>query len=183
LVSNLAKGKALPEVLLEQIVAKTDGVPLFVEELTKSILESGELKDAGDHYAYVGPARTITTPATLKDALMARLDRYMPVREIAQIGAAIGRQFSYELISAVAPLAKAELDVALAQLKDSGLAFQRGAIPPRCTPSLRRADMAYESLLKTRRWIASQDRPCARRALSEQGHRTELLAHHIQKLG
>jgi tetratricopeptide (TPR) repeat protein len=153
LVSNLAKGKALPQDLLQQIVAKTDGVPLFVEELTKSILESGELKDAGDHYAYVGPARTIATPATLKDALMARLDRYMPVREIAQIGAAIGRQFSYELISAVAPRAKAELDEALAQLKDSGLAFQRGAIPA-AVYTFKHAlvrDMAYESLLKTRR--------------------------------
>ena len=187
LVSNLAKGKALPQDLLEQIVAKTDGVPLFVEELTKSILESGELKDAGDHYAYVGSARTIATPATLKDALMARLDRYMPVREIAQIGAAIGRQFSYELISAVAPRAKAELDEALAQLKDSGLAFQRGAIPT-AVYTFKHAlvrDMAYESLLKTRR--QELHRKIAR-VLEERFPKTkdtepELLAYHYTQAG
>jgi hypothetical protein len=73
-------------------------VPLFVEELTKSVLESGELKEAGDHYEYSGPAHAIAIPATLRDSLMARLDRYLPVREVAQIGAAIGREFSYELI-------------------------------------------------------------------------------------
>ena len=82
-------------------------MPLFVEELTKSILESGELKDAGDRYDYGGTAHTITIPATLRDSLMARLDRFMPVKEIAQIGAAIGREFSYELIAAVAPMTKA----------------------------------------------------------------------------
>ena len=103
MVSRLAGGKALPEDLVEQILTKTDGVPLFVEELTKSILESGELKDAGDHYEYLGSSRSVTIPATLRDSLMARLDRYMPAKEIAQIGAAIGREFSYELISAVAP--------------------------------------------------------------------------------
>ena len=93
----LAGGKALPEALLEQILTRTDGVPLFVEELTKSILEMGELKEAGDHYEYGGSARAVTIPATLRDLLMARLDRFMPVKEIAQIGAAIGREFSYEL--------------------------------------------------------------------------------------
>ena len=99
----------MPEDLVEEILTKTDGVPLFVEELTKSILESGELKDAGDHYEYLGSSRSITVPATLRDSLMARLDRYMPAKEIAQIGAAIGREFSYELISAVAPWSKAVL--------------------------------------------------------------------------
>ncbi len=107
MVSALAGGKALPETLHEQILSKTDGVPLFVEELTKSILESGELKEAGDHYEYEGSHRAITVPATLRDSLMARLDRFMPVKEVAQIGAAIGREFSYELIAAVAPMAQA----------------------------------------------------------------------------
>ncbi len=99
MVSTLAGGKALPGALLEQILTRTDGVPLFVEELTKSILEAGELTEAGDHYEYGGSAHLVTIPATLRDSLMARLDRFMPVKEIAQIGAAIGREFSYELIS------------------------------------------------------------------------------------
>jgi class 3 adenylate cyclase len=108
IVSKLANSKALPAELLEQILAKTDGVPLYVEELTKAILESGELKDAGDHYDYAGAARTVSIPATLRDSLTARLDRSPPAKEIAQIGAAIGREFSYELIAAVAPHIRAQ---------------------------------------------------------------------------
>src|SRR4051812_22032814 len=131
IISSLAGGKTLPARLLEQILSRTDGVPLFVEELTKTVLESGELKDAGDHYEYTGSARAVTIPATLRDSLMARLDCFMPVREIAQIGAAIGREFSYELIEAVAPMPQAQLDEALARLCEAGLAFRRG-YPARC---------------------------------------------------
>jgi predicted ATPase len=153
LVARVADDKALPTDLLEKILAKTDGVPLFVEELTKSILESGELKDAGDHYEYTGESHDITIPATLRDSLMARLDRYSPVKEIAQIGAAIGREFGYELIAAVAPIPGAKLDDALAQLTESGLAFRRGT-PPDATYTFKHAlvqDAAYDSLLKSRR--------------------------------
>jgi len=153
MVSKLAGSKALPAELLGQILAKTDGVPLFVEELTKAILESGELKDAGDRYEYVGSAHTVTIPATLRDSLMARLDRFMLVKEIAQIGAAIGREFSYELFEAVAPRTKSELDSALQQLTDSGLAFRRGT-PPDAVYTFKHAlvqDAAYDSLLKSRR--------------------------------
>jgi class 3 adenylate cyclase/tetratricopeptide (TPR) repeat protein len=153
MVYRLTGGKALPPDLLEQIVSKADGVPLFAEELTKSILESGELKDAGDHYDYAGSARSITIPATLRDSLMARLDRFTPVKEIAQIGAAIGREFSYELIAAVAPHVKAELNRALKQLTESGLAFRRGT-PPEASYVFKHAlvqDAAYDSLLKSRR--------------------------------
>src|SRR6185369_13086647 len=84
MVLALADGKALPAPLLEQILTRTDGVPLFLEELTKAVLESGELKDVGDHYEYAGPSRSVTIPATLRDSLMARLDRFMPVKEVAQ---------------------------------------------------------------------------------------------------
>jgi predicted ATPase len=153
MISALAGGKALPEALLEQILTRTDGVPLFVEELTKSILESGELKTSGDHYEYGGSARVVTIPATLRDSLMARLDRFMPVKEIAQIGAAIGREFSYELIAAVAPMSQAQLDDALVQLCASGLAFRRGT-PPDAIYTFKHAlvqDAAYESLLKSRK--------------------------------
>jgi class 3 adenylate cyclase len=153
MVSALAGGKALPVVLLGQILTRTDGVPLFVEELTKAVLESAELTEAGDQYDYDGFARTVTIPATLRDSLMARLDRFMPVKEIAQIGAAIGREFSYELIAAVAPMPQTQLDDALAQLSASGLAFRRGT-PPDAVYAFKHAlvqDAAYDSLPKSRR--------------------------------
>ena len=161
MVSALAGGKALPAALLEQILTRTDGVPLFVEELTKSILESGELKEAGDHYEYAGPARAVTIPATLRDSLMARLDRFMPVKEIAQIGAAIGREFSYELIAAVAPISQAQLDDSLARLCKSGLAFRRGT-PPDAVYTFKHAlvqDAAYQLVAQEPpTGIARQDR-------------------------
>jgi len=187
LVSNLARRKALPPDVLEQILARTDGVPLFVEELTKSILESGDLKDAGDRYEYAGADHTIAVPATLRDSLMARLDRYLPVREIAQIGAAIGREFSYELISAVAPRSKAELDEALAQLTDSGLAFKRGTIPE-AVYTFKHAlvrDTAYDSLLKSRRQELHRKiaRVVEERFPTTKDTEPELLAHHYTEAG
>jgi predicted ATPase len=153
MVSRLCAGKALPADLVEQVLAKTDGVPLFVEELTKSILESADLRDAGDRWEYAGRAGTQAIPLTLRDSLMARLDRFAPVKEIAQIGAAIGREFSYELIAAVAPHSEPELDQALAQLTASGLAFQQGT-PPDAVYTFKHAliqDAAYDSLLRRRR--------------------------------
>ena len=153
MVLRLTQGKALPEDLVEEILTKTDGVPLFVEELTKSILESGELKDEGDRYAYRGSSRTFTVPSTLRDSLMARLDRYMPAKEVAQIGAVIGREFSYELISAVAPCDKPVLKRALERLTSSGLAIRRGTRAD-VTYVFKHAlvqEAAYDSLLKRKR--------------------------------
>ena len=182
MVSRVAAAKALPPDLVEQILTKTDGVPLFVEELTKSILESGELKDAGDRYEYAGITHSITIPATLRDSLMARLDRYMPVKEIAQIGAAIGREFSYEIISAVAPRAKAELEDALERLTASGLAYRRGT-PPEATYTFKHAlvqDAAYDSLLKSRRQElhAKIARVIQERFPAIEESEPEVLAHH-----
>jgi predicted ATPase len=91
MIFSLAGGKSLPEALVEQIMTRTDGVPLFVEELTKTVLESGDLKDVGDHYEFQGSVRSVSVPTTLRDSLMARLDRFTPVHEIAQIGAAWAR--------------------------------------------------------------------------------------------
>jgi class 3 adenylate cyclase/predicted ATPase len=153
MLSWLAGGKALPTDLSDQILGKTVGVPLFVEELTKSILESANLRDAGDRWEYAGPAGALAVPLTLRDSLMARLDRFTPVKEIAQIGAAIGREFSYELIAAVAPHSGPALDQALAQLTASGLAYQRGT-PPDAVYTFKHAlvqDAAYDSLLRRRR--------------------------------
>ena len=187
MVSALAGGKALPEALLEQILTRTDGVPLFVEELTKSILESGELKEAGDHYEYGGSARAVTIPATLRDSLMARLDRFMPVKEIAQIGAAIGREFSYELIAAVAPMPQAQLDDALARLSESGLAFRRGT-PPDAVYTFKHAlvqDAAYDTLLKSRRQELHGKiaRVIEARFPNIKTTEPEVLAHHLTAAG
>jgi class 3 adenylate cyclase len=187
IVSALAGGKTLPAALLEQILARTDGVPLFVEELSSSILESGELKEAGDHYEYIGSARSVTIPATLRDSLMARLDRFMPVKEIAQIGAAIGREFSDELIAAVAPMPQAQRDDALAQLSASGLAFRRGT-PPNAVYTFKHAlvqDAAYDSLLKSRRQVlhAKIARVIEAQFPNIKTTEPEALAHHLTAAG
>jgi hypothetical protein len=104
MLSRLTGGKALPREIAEQIADRTDGVPLFIEELTKAVVESGELADAGDHYTATRSLSPLAIPTTLHASLLARLDRLAPVREVAQIGAALGRQFSYELISGVAQM-------------------------------------------------------------------------------
>jgi class 3 adenylate cyclase/tetratricopeptide (TPR) repeat protein len=187
MVATLAGGKALPGPLLEQILTRTDGVPLFIEELTKAVLESGELKEAGDHYEYAGSVHSVTIPATLRDSLMARLDRFIPVREIAQIGAAIGREFTYEMIEAVAPMPQAHLDDALARLCESGLAFRRGT-PPDAIYSFKHAlvqDAAYDSLLKRRRQElhAKIARVIEQRFPNIQVTEPEVLAHHLTEAG
>lgn len=153
LVTSAAHEKALPGELLEQIVERADGVPLFVEELTRAILESGDLVDAGDHYEVARASSGITIPPTLRDLLMARLDQESAVKEIAQVGAAIGRNFSYELISAIAPVTAEVLAEHLDRLLASGLAFRRGSIP-HAQYTFKHAliqDAAYESMLKSRR--------------------------------
>jgi class 3 adenylate cyclase/tetratricopeptide (TPR) repeat protein len=148
-------GKALPGEVMDQILAKTDGVPLFVEELTKAVLESGLLRAAGDGYEVAGPLPRLAIPANLHDSLMARLDRLAPVKELAQIGAVIGREFSHELLTAIADWPPEQLETALDQLVASELVFRRGA-PPEATYSFKHAlvqDAAYQSLLKSRRQI------------------------------
>ena len=187
IVDKLTQSRELPAGLLNQILNKTDGVPLYVEELTKSILESGELKDAGDHFDYADAARSVTIPATLRDSLMARLDRFVPVKEIAQIGAAIGREFSYELIAAVAPLAKTDLDSALAQVTEAGLAFRRGT-PPEATYTFKHAlvqDAAYDSLLKSRRQTlhAKIAQAIAQHYPETKDTEPQVLAHHLTAAG
>ena len=103
MIDRVAGGKALPAEVLEQIVAKTDGVPLFVEELTKTVLESGLLREDNGSYVLTSALTPLAIPSTLQDSLMARLDRLAPIKEIAQIGAAIGREFPFGLLEAVSP--------------------------------------------------------------------------------
>ena len=114
---------------MQQIVAKTDGVPLFVEELTKIVVESGLVREADGRYELTGPLPPLAIPATLQDSLMARLDRLATVKEIAQLGATLGREFTYELLQAVSPADEATLQQGLRQLVDAELLYQRG-LPP-----------------------------------------------------
>ena len=153
MVDRVVGAKALPAEVSAQIVAKTDGVPLFVEELTKTVLESGLLTDAGDHYELSGPLPPLAIPATLHDSLMARLDRLAPVKEIAQLGAVIGHEFSQELLAAVVDWPEDQLCPALDQLVASELVFRRG-VPPDAVYSFKHTmvqDVAYQSLLRSRR--------------------------------
>jgi class 3 adenylate cyclase/tetratricopeptide (TPR) repeat protein len=162
MITGVTAGKALPKEVAEQIVERTDGVPLFVEELTKAVVESGMLTDMGDRYSATGPVTPLAIPASLQASLLARLDRLAPVREVAQIGAALGRQFSHELIGAVAVpgsgrpgpgMTPRQLDDALAQLVGAELIYRRG-IPPDADYTFKHAlvqDAAYSTLLRSRR--------------------------------
>jgi predicted ATPase/class 3 adenylate cyclase len=153
LVERVTSGKTLPEEVRDEILTRTDGVPLFIEELTKAVLETGLLRERDDRYVLSRPLPSMAIPTTLNASLMARLDRLAPVKEVAQIGAVVGREFSYELLGAVAGLSKARLDEALAQLVRSELVFCRGEIPEAVYTfkhTLVR-DAAYSGLLKSRR--------------------------------
>jgi len=187
MVGNITGGMRLPAEVHRQIVEKTDGVPLFVEELTKNILESGLLTRHLDRYVLSGPLPGLAIPATLHDSLMARLDRLGPVKEVAQTAAAIGREFSYDLLAAVSPLSFAELHNALDQLIDAELVFrhrraqQGGYIFKHALVQ----DAAYQSLLKSARMQLHE-----RIAASlEQRYpevvvvQPEILAHHYSEAG
>ncbi|MBB4277447.1 adenylate/guanylate cyclase domain-containing protein [Rhizobium mongolense] len=153
IIMVMTAGKRLPPSVLDQILSKTEGVPLFIEELTKVILESGMLSDTGEDYKLSGPLPSLAVPATLHDSLMARLDRLASVREVAQIGAVIGREFSHELLAAAAGLAEPELERATDQLVAAGLVFRRG-VGGDVTYAFKHAlvqDAAYGSLLLSRR--------------------------------
>ena len=139
--------------MVQYIVAKTDGVPLYVEELTKMLLASSLLREEADQYVLTGPLRTVAIPDTLQDALMARLDQLNRAKEVAQLGAVLGREFAYELLQAIAPQDEDSLQAGLAQLVRAELLYQRGR-PPRARYIFKHAliqDAAYASLLKSTR--------------------------------
>jgi predicted ATPase/class 3 adenylate cyclase len=187
MIRDIAGGKELPAEVFEPLINKTDGVPLFVEELTKMVLESGLLRNAGHRYITVGPLPRLAIPTTLHDSLMARLDPLGAIKEVAQIGAAIGREFTYRLIAAVAPISGIELKSALKQLTRAGLIFGRGE-PPDSTYIFKHAllqDAAYTSLLRKRR--QELHRRIAD-ALEDQfaelaETQPQLMAHHLAQAG
>ncbi len=152
MVEKVTRGKPLPDEVREQIIEKTDGIPLFVEELTKTVLESKLLEEREDGYALTGPLPQLALPSTLNDSLMARLDRLGPTKDVAQTAAAIGRTFSYDLLAAVSPLDDRALREALERLIEAELIFPHGR--SRQSYVFKHAlvqDAAYDSMLRKRR--------------------------------
>jgi class 3 adenylate cyclase/tetratricopeptide (TPR) repeat protein len=153
LVSTVTEDRTLPPDVLDEILARTDGVPLFVDELTRSVIESGQLIEEGGHYTLKNPLAGLTIPTSLRDLLAARLDRLGRAKEFAQIGACIGREFSFDLMERIAAVPADLLARSLETLVGSGLVTQRDAPPP-VTYTFRHAliqDAAYDSMLKSRR--------------------------------
>jgi class 3 adenylate cyclase/predicted ATPase len=187
MIADITSGKKLPAEVLEQIIHKTDGVPLFVEELTKTVLESGFLTEAGNQYVTQDSLLLRAVPATLHDSLMARLDKLAQIKEIAQIGAALGREFSYRLLAAVAPISGAALRTALAQFAAADLIFGRGD-PPDATYVFKHAlvqDAAYSSLTRSKRQqLHSAIADALKKRFSETVEiQPELMAHHLEQAG
>jgi len=149
MIERLAGGRQLPAPVLAQILEKADGVPLVIEEMVKMVLESGLSEESGS-----GPIlRPLEIPATLRDSLMARLDRLGSAKEVAQLAATLGREFSHDLLVAVAPWDEVYLERELARLVDAELLYRRG-LPPRARYLFKHGliqDAAYESLLRSHR--------------------------------
>ena len=186
IIARLVGSKALPADVMAEIVERTDGIPLFVEEMTKAVLEA-ESEGAARRTAAAVPSRALAVPASLHASLMARLDRLGPAKEVAQIGSAIGREFSHALLAAVARKSEAELGSALDRLVQAGLLFRQGA-PPHATYLFKHAlvqDAAYGTLLRANRSV--QHRRVAE-ALEKQFPETvekqpEILAYHYTEAG
>ena len=187
LVKRVTGGKALPAQVLELVVDKSDRIPLFVEEMTKMVLESGWLREKEDAYALTGLLPSLAIPTTLQDLLMARLDRLEGAKEVAQLGATIGREFSYELLQAVSLMYEATLSRGLERLVEAKLLFQNGELP-KAKYIFKHAlieDAAYQSLLRS---IRQRYHQRIAQVLEEQFRETvetkpELLAHHYTKAG
>ena len=182
LIHKAAGSKALPYSIVEQIVAKSQGVPLFVEEITRSILESGDLEQRGERYVVRQPSRDFAIPSTLQDSLVARLDRLGSAKDVALTASIIGREFTYELIKAVSSTSDATLCADLERLVRADLLGQHGA-PLQSRYTFKHAlirDAAFHTVLKARR------RELHKRIADELANRfpdvverePELLAHH-----
>jgi class 3 adenylate cyclase/predicted ATPase len=187
IVERVTGGKQLPAEVLQHVVANTDGVPLFVEELTRMVLESDLLRDQGDRYELTGALPPLAIPSTLQDSLMARLDRLATVKDVAQVGAALGRSFHYELLRAVASMDDAPLQRALAKLEESDLLHRRG-VPPDATYVFKHAliqETAYQTMLVSRRQHLHRRIADAlvERFAKTSGTQPELVAHHYTEAG
>jgi class 3 adenylate cyclase len=187
MVLRVTGGKPLPADVVQQIVVKTDGIPLFVEELVKTVLESGLVREDADRYLLTGSLPPLAIPASLQDALMARLDRLAAVKDVAQLGAVLGREFSYALLRAVTPLEEPTLQQSVAQLVEAELLYQRGH-PPQATYLFKHAlvqDAAYQALLRSTRQQYHQRIAQVLEAQFPEVVKTqpEILAHHYTEAG
>jgi len=187
MIKWLANNKELPRELVREITNKTDGTPLFVEELTKMVLESDLIMETEDRYQLASPISTLAIPSSLQDSLMARLDKLGPNKELAQLSATLGREFSYSLLKAVAKPSESRFENRLAHLVYSELLYQRG-IPPEASYTFRHAlvhELAYQSLLKKTR---QQYHHHISKTLTEQFpdiimESPEIMAHHCTEAG
>ncbi len=187
LVERVAGTRELPKEIVEEIILKTDGVPLFIEELTKTVIESDFLTERNGRYVLAGPWHQLAIPATLTDSLMARLDRMGPFKRIAQIGGTIGREFSYELLCAIADVSTEQIDAALIHLSKAGLIGRRGQVPD-AVYSFKHVliqDAARSSLLHSerRRLHARIASVLADMYPEKTGREPELLAYHLTESG
>jgi class 3 adenylate cyclase len=187
LATAVAGGRPLPDEVLAAIIARTDGIPLFVEELTKTVLQSGLLDDTAAGWRLRGPLPALAIPATLQDSLMSRLDRLAPAKEVAQVGAIIGREFSRRLLAEVLQMPADRLAAALDELQRAELVVRRGIVPDE-RYTFRHAlirDTAYNSLLKAQRVLRHGQIAAALEALEPDtvAGQPELLAYHSQEGG
>ncbi|SDD31775.1 SAM domain (Sterile alpha motif) [Variovorax sp. CF079] len=187
LIETVTAGKSLPVELIDEIIRKTDGVPLFVEELTKTVLASALVEDTPAGYRLHGPLQTLAIPSTLQDSLMARLDRLAPAKEIAQVAAAIGRDFSHALLAQVLQMPAAQLDQALDELLRAELVFRRGT-PADAGYAFKHAlirDTAYNSMVRSQRALRHAQIADALERSEPQtvAAHPELLAQHHQEAG
>jgi class 3 adenylate cyclase/tetratricopeptide (TPR) repeat protein len=180
-------GVALSDALVDQVYERAGGVPLFVEEFTQMVKESGALDEPGEGGAPIEALRTREIPATLQDLMMARIDRLGGERELAQLAAVLGREFSYEMLAAVANVDEPMLQAELARLEQADIVYPKGR-PPRCTYLFKHAlleDALYNALVKSKR---QQFHRCIAEALETQFPQTaetqpELLGHHFTEAG
>ncbi len=187
LIERVAGRKPLPNVVIRQVALRADGVPLFVEELTRAVLESGVLKEAEDRYELRGLLFSLAIPVTLQDSLRARLDRLGSAREVAQWGASLGREFTYTVLRAVCPLDEVSLQRALGRLVDAELLYPRG-VPPHATYLFKHAlvqEAAYQSLLRSKRQLYHRQiaQVLTERLPELADTQPELIAHHFTEAG
>lgn len=187
MITHIAGGKTVPREVIDNITAKSDGVPLYIEELTKSILQSESLEEQAERYVIRGSLNAVVIPATLQGSLMSRLDRTPKLRELAQIAAVLGREFAYEMLSTLSGLEELPLRDGLSQLVSAELLYQRGR-PPRARYIFKHAliqEAAYQSLLKRSR---QRFHHLAAELLEARfpelvSAQPELLAHHYTEAG
>ena len=187
LINRMTKSKTLPLEIFEQIIDKTDGIPFYIEELTRAILDSDQFIEYDDHFRLRMPLSQFSIPSTLQDSLMAKLDRLGPDKEMAQISAIVGREFQHDLLKSIIDISENNFEKSLSALVISEMLYQRG-LPPHSSYMFRHAlvhEAAYQSLLKKTRLkyhqIIAGIITARFPSLVEQN--PEVIAHHFHQAG